>query len=150
MNRFAGKFTKPVRSILYGTSTDPDEEALRAVVSKYFNVNLKEQSGAAVTENELTRMQNAYGLDVFGSASALLDAIRRDARLKQEQAKGFAAAIAPEFRGEILGRQGTFSVPDPIKRPAAGPAGTVDTGLDAQKRARLEELRKKKAAGTLR
>lgn len=135
LDRFAGKFTKPVRGFLFGSSNDPDEQAFRAAISRYFNKTLKERSGAAVVENELNRLQAEYGLDVWGSPAALLSALQKDARVKVEQAKGYTAAISPEYRDEILSRPGIYKVPArlsenpavdrPQSVPSAGAGGAV-------------------------
>lgn len=79
-----------------------DARKLSDAAAKIFNVELKSRSGAAVTDNELTRMRKEFSDGKFNTEAELIDAVKRyQARtrivLKQEQG-GFKPDVVKIYK----------------------------------------------------
>lgn len=129
---------KPFRKWFMGE----ESAKLRAAVATLTNIVLKDRSGAAVTDQELGRIEEELGLSATSPVSAFLDALRRKRDNLREEMEN-DENTDPEAAAELKkrGYKGSALL-------TFGPAGG-DIRLTGDKAKRLAELRAKKAEGTL-
>lgn len=73
-----------------------DARKLRDAASNIFNVELKNRSGAAVTDNELKRLRDEFSAGKFNTESELMDAIKRYKNRTQLVLKQQESGYSPE------------------------------------------------------
>jgi hypothetical protein len=76
--------------------TDPDIREARQALDKLFNIELKNRSGAAVTEQELKRLKDEYGRGVFKTPDQIIGAARKARMIVEAHAQALAAGYGPE------------------------------------------------------
>lgn len=76
---------------------DTDARKLRDSASKIFNVELKNRSGAAVTDQEMNRLRQEFSDGKFNTESELIDAIKRYKKATQRVLKQHEAGYKPEI-----------------------------------------------------
>lgn len=125
----------------------PEGRRFGQKVQKIVNTVLKERSGAAVTDSEMMRILEEFGTskgkayteqDVMTALKALADVLQEDQR-----------DVLRGFRPDIVD---TYYNPSGIAKTYKREGGAKETGgggLSAEKKARLEELRAKKARGEI-
>lgn len=116
---------------------DPDARTLQSRIAKVFNVELKDRSGAAVTDSELERLKTEFAAGKFNSEAEMLTALR-DYKQAARAALANAEARYPPEAVKEFGERGGFTSAG-VKSPAAIPQGI--TKEDAAK----ELLRRKEA-----
>lgn len=132
----AGRLDAPLAEMGIG---DEDIE-VRQAAGRVANRLLFEQSGAAVTESEVKRFMAARGLGPGATEEQFRKGVRALAAELRQVLKTKQAKFAPGTRRAYQERGG-FTEFQPA--PASG-------GLTPEKQRRLEELRRKRDAGTLR
>lgn len=79
-----------------------DARKLRDAASKIFNVELKSRSGAAVTDNELSRLRQEFSDGKFNTEAELVDAIKRykksAKRILKEQEAGYKPEVIQTYK----------------------------------------------------
>lgn len=121
---------------------------LQQLIKGLGNVQLKSRSGAAVTTQELQRFIGEFGSGTFESEEALLNGLTNLRRaLAADKSAIFAGSPqeAVQKYNERFGANFEQQLPAQPLNQSAQPSG-----LPPEKQSRLEELRRKKAAGTLR
>lgn len=112
---------------------------LAGAAARVFNATLKDRSGAAVTTPEMDRLKEEFNAGKFNTEADMIAGLKRYKRLLNDEVSRRAAAFRPEVREQYIEQGGYI----PNTQSAA------PTGLPADKAARLEELRAKKARGEL-
>lgn len=107
---------------------------LSGAAARVFNATLKDRSGAAVTTPEMDRLKEEFNAGKFNTESDLIKGLKRYQRLLKDEVSRRAAAYRPEVREQYIEQGGYI--------PETG-------GLSPEKQRRLEELRRKRAQGTL-
>lgn len=98
-----------------------DARKLRSAADRIFNVELKDRSGAAVTDSELQRLRSEFNEGKFSTEADLIDAMRRYKNRAEELMRGIQAAYPkaiPLFKGRVV-------EPEPKKTPKANPGDIV-------------------------
>lgn len=92
----------------------------RAAIATLLNITLKDRSGAAVTENELSRIEEELALTGTSTTEAFRDAIRRKRASLLEEMEN-AENVDPEASAELMARgfKGTDIVRKTIKTKKA-------------------------------
>lgn len=87
------------------------EEArtLQSAVAKVFNTELKDRSGAAVTNQELERLKTEFGQGKFNTESELIQALKDYKRMIYDEMKSREAGFRPEIIKEFKRRDGKTS-----------------------------------------
>ena len=68
-----------IKGRMYDTLTSPDGIEVRGLIATYLNIKLKERSGAAVTPNELKRLQTELaGAQTTADPNVFLRALKRN------------------------------------------------------------------------
>lgn len=119
---------------------------MRAAASDLAANVLRAYSGAAASDREMARTLERLGQGDFSSDAEFLDALKRARAFASLQMKQSEAGLGTEAAERLRQEGGVTSRDvDSIGGTSAGGAG----GLTPDKKARLEELRRKKAAGQL-
>jgi|GEM_PF-4493961 len=117
----------------------PDASRLKSSISRIFNIELKDRSGAAVTNNELERLKLEFGQGQFNTESQMIEAAQRYKRLMEQELAAREAAYAPEIREQYKAYGGkTVKESFGDGQPSAPPS---------DKMKRLQELREKAKGG---
>lgn len=105
--------------------TLPTEVALgKQAISKLFNIELKNRSGAAVTIPEFERLKDEYGQGLFKKPEQLAGAIKQARALLTKHYQSVAAGFDPstlKAYNENLAGLGGMPVIEPIAKPGADP-----------------------------
>ncbi len=104
------------------------------VISRVFNVELKDRSGAAVTSQELQRLQAEFSSGKFNTEEEKLDALQRYKRAAMIAMENAERGFADDVRNEYAARDGQLSKdfkpkPRMTARPEPGQKMSVP-GLD--------------------
>jgi len=83
-----------------------DARTLRQSVSQLFNIELKDRSGAAVTDPELERLRKEFGQGNFGTEEALRQGIQQYLQRLSEIARNVDAGFSDDVRLEYQNRGG--------------------------------------------
>lgn len=76
---------------------DSNARTIRDAASKIFNVELKNRSGAAVTDQELNRLRQEFSDGKFNTEAELIDAIKRYKKASQRVLKQHEAGYNPDI-----------------------------------------------------
>jgi len=121
-----------------------DARELDGAMSAVFNMTLKDRSGAAVTDNELDRLKKEFNDGRYNTEPQKVKALQAYQRRVQEVMANREAGYNEDVVNEYSDRGGRTSRDvNPVSRNVGSSAAPVS--VDAKK-ARLEELRAKKAA----
>ncbi len=96
-----------------------DGRRLRQLVQGLANINLKDRSGAAVSDQEYLRFKKEFGTGTMMTEKQLLDGLRTYRNIVQRVAQGFEAGAAPEAVQEYSNRPGALTSAQ-VPRQAAG------------------------------
>lgn len=94
---------------------DKNARIIEDTMSRIFNTELKDRSGAAVTSEELTRLKNEFSSGRFQTEEEKLGATQRYARLLREQLNRQESAFTPTVRSKYQER-----ISDPNQKMSGG------------------------------
>lgn len=103
---------------------DSDARKLRDSAAKIFNVELKSRSGAAVTDNELSRLRQEFSDGKFNTEAELVDAIKRykksAKRILKEQEAGYKPEVIQTYKERFDANNVLDTSPEkPVDKPSA-------------------------------
>lgn len=122
------------KSILPDMTVPDDAKSLRQSFQKLFNITLKDRSGAAVTNQELQRLQKEFATGAFKDAKQLQDAVSQARGIIDNHYRSVASSFGPDALkayNENLGKLGGRSVVTPPPNGGAKPTGSVLDAADA-------------------
>jgi hypothetical protein len=79
---------------------------LRQAAAQLFNIELRNRSGAAVTDPELARLKNEFGQGRFATEEALRTGINQYLERLKEVSRNIDAGVDPGIREEYVNRGG--------------------------------------------
>jgi hypothetical protein len=82
---------------------------LDTALSKVFNVELKDRSGAAVTNTEMARLKEEFASGVFKTDGEKMDALKRYRNAALQEMKNREAGFSPDVRQLYSGEGGQLS-----------------------------------------
>ena len=117
-------------------------ETLQNNLATIFNIELRDRSGAAVTDQELQRLRQEFAAGKFNTEVKLLEAYKKYKGVLRRKLKQHESAYRPEVLNEYRTRGGL------TEKEFFDWSGSNGSGTDqeAKDRARLEELRAKAKA----
>lgn len=108
----------------------PEGRILNSAISRVFNVELKDRSGAAVTNPEMQRLKEEFSTGKFNTEREQIDALKRYRRAAAAEMAQREAAFKPDIVQKIQQRGGITSQ-------------SFESTPTVNKQQRYEELRKK-------
>lgn len=93
-------------------------ETLQTAFSNIFNTTLKDRSGAAVTDQELRRLQSEFAQGKFNTEEKMVEALQRYKSILRKRMRQHEAAFAPEVR-QTYKTQGGMLSEDLLPEPGA-------------------------------
>lgn len=84
-------------------------QQLESAISKVFNTELKDRSGAAVTNTELERLKSEFGSGKYNTESQMIQAMKDYKRMVNQELKNREAAFRPEVVDQYKQRGGATS-----------------------------------------
>lgn len=95
----------------YGRSSllQDDAQQLESAMSKVFNTELKDRSGAAVTTPELERLKEEFGKGKYNTESQMVQALQDYKRMVNQELKNREAGFRPEVVNQYKERGGATS-----------------------------------------
>jgi hypothetical protein len=95
-----------VAGMLPDAMVSAEGEDVRQAVSTLFNIELKDRSGAAVTDQELNRLKKEFGQGSWKSDDQLRKGIKAYKERLKEVIRNIDAGFTPEAREEYKNREG--------------------------------------------
>lgn len=92
---------------------------LAGAVGTVFNTELKDRSGAAVTNNEMERLKNEFGAGLYNTEAELIGALQQYKTAMQQELKNREAGFNPRIKDIYEGRGGQTSGTLDQRTPAA-------------------------------
>lgn len=123
---------------------DGDARTLQSRVAKIFNVELKDRSGAAVTDSELERLRTEFAAGKFNSETEMLQALRDYKNAARVALANAEARFSPEAIAEYRDRGGFTSANIGATAPAAASAPKITAEQAAAELQRRKEATAKK------
>jgi hypothetical protein len=121
------EYVSGAKSALPDWSVPTDIAMGRQAISKLFNIELKNRSGAAVTVPEYERLKDEYGKGVFKTPAQIKGAIEQARNLLNQHYRSVAAGFSPDVLktyNENLGGIGGM----PVIQPGEATPKVVDFG----------------------